>query len=167
MLHTDELSTISFTKHMPKLKKLYVFNTNYEIKELYNTHTSQLSTLYGIQHCHNMEKITIGYCHCNSIRYIKYLSKLRKIECNICRFRELPTLHTYNLSNVCFSNCNLRSIKGLRYCYNIKYLDISFNSLKSIKWLFRCIKIRTLLCNNNYITSLHGLENCLDLKELK
>ena len=43
MLHTDELSTISFTKHMPKLKKLYVFNTNYEIKELYNTHTSQLS----------------------------------------------------------------------------------------------------------------------------
>ena len=161
---SEDLTTISFIKYMPKLREICISSKN-EIDE-YQYKIVKISTLNGIQYCKHVEKIILRGCHLITVKHIKYLIKLKELNCIHCKFNKIPRLHTYNLSYVKLSDCRLKTLQGITYCNNIKYLDVSFNDIHSLKWLSKYIKLRRLCCSYNMIDTLHGLENSINITEL-
>ncbi|MCB1712767.1 MAG: leucine-rich repeat domain-containing protein, partial [Candidatus Riesia sp.] len=153
------------------IKNLNNFNKNMDsVYELIISNNDKLGDIRGMKYFPNLNKLDISYCNIKDLDNLRYLKKLRILNCgnniisDISPLYDLPDLMNINITNNLVSNLdrigNLNKLNILNLNGNIvEFISGSSNSIRSLS--LRDNRLKTLKGIDKY-SSLESLDVCFN-----
>ena len=122
-----------------------LLNTDLETITSIYARDRNISNIYGIEFCKNLDTLNIGN---NGISDL------------------IPLFYLRNIESLSLDNNNIVDISPLKYFYYLAKLVINNNSIKDISNISYLTSLTTLILNNNIIQDISPLSNLLNLQYL-
>lgn len=122
-----------------------VLNTDLEsITNIY-ARNRNISNIYGIEFCTNLDTLDIGENYISDIIPLFYLRKIKNLK---------------------LDNNYIDDIQPIRYFYQLTELAINNNKIEDLSYISNLTKLTSLFLNNNEIQDIVPLSNLLNLQYL-
>ncbi len=122
-----------------------ILNTDLEsITNIYGRNRN-ISNIYGIEHCKNLDTLDIGENQISDIIPLFYLRQMKSLK---------------------LDKNAIKDIVQLRYFYSLAALDISYNNIENLSYISDLMHLTHLFLNETGIQDISPLSNLLNLKYL-
>ena len=122
-----------------------ILNTELESITNFQAQNRNISNIYGIEFCTNLETLDIGENQIKDLIPILYLREIKKLR---------------------LDNNDINDISSLRHFYSIIDLDLGNNKIADISYLSNLSELQSLILRNNNIQDISPISNLLNLKYL-
>jgi len=123
-----------------------ILNTDLELLTNIYARNRNLSNIYGIEFCKNLDTLDVGDNHITDI---------------------VPLFYLRGITSLMLNNNNISDIQPIRYLYYLTKLNVSNNRIENVSYLKYFTGLRYLAINNVPAESFESIENLDSLKTLE